>query len=80
MPMQFGRGCPFSCPKYAGDVDYSKVATPVADAICDRTNLEIKVQPTSGPAEMKQIAQAIRKIVSHKDELCRQESERWAMG
>jgi len=65
----YGRGCPFSCPKYEGDVDYRETATPVADAICDRTNLEIKVQPTSGETEMKQIAEAIGKILAHVDEL-----------
>ena len=66
----FGRGCPFSCPKHEGaPPDYSNVVTPVADAICDCINLEIKVQPTSGETEMKQIATAIRKIVANRDEL-----------
>ncbi|HUT61321.1 MAG TPA: DegT/DnrJ/EryC1/StrS family aminotransferase [Phycisphaerae bacterium] len=66
----FGQGCPFSCPKYAGGpVDYSKVSTPVADAVCDSVNLEIKVQPTSGAIEMKQTAEAIRKLVANKAEL-----------
>lgn len=66
----YGRGCPFSCPKHeGGSVDYSQVSTPVADAICDRVNLEIKVQPTSGETEMRQIAEAIRTIVANKDTL-----------
>jgi hypothetical protein len=66
----YGQGCPFSCPKHVGGApDYGKVSTPVADAICDRVNLEIKVQPTSGATEMKQIAEAIRKIVAHQAEL-----------
>ena len=66
----FGRGCPFSCPKHpGGPVDYRQVSTPVADAICDRVNLEIKVQPTSGETEMFQIAEAIRKIVENRAEL-----------
>jgi len=66
----YGRGCPFTCPKReGGPVDYSKVRTPVADAICDRVNLEIKVQPTSGETEMRQTAEAIRKIVANKAEL-----------
>jgi dTDP-4-amino-4,6-dideoxygalactose transaminase len=66
----YGQGCPFSCPKHVGGApDYGQVSTPVADAICDRVNLEIKVQPTSGATEMKQIAEAIRKIVAHKAEL-----------
>ncbi len=68
----FGRGCPFRCPLYeGGPLDYTAVATPVADAICDRINLEIKVQPTSGVTEMVQAAEAIRKIVTNKAELQR---------
>jgi dTDP-4-amino-4,6-dideoxygalactose transaminase len=66
----FGRGCPFTCPLHeGGSVDYRDVHTPVADAICDRVNLEIKVHPTSGEREMRQIAEAIRKLVAHKSEL-----------
>jgi dTDP-4-amino-4,6-dideoxygalactose transaminase len=66
----YGQGCPFSCPKhYGGPVDYSAVSTPVAEALCDRVNLEIKVQPTSGETEMKQVAEAIGKIVSNRAEL-----------
>jgi dTDP-4-amino-4,6-dideoxygalactose transaminase len=66
----YGQGCPFSCPMHAGGApDYSQVSTPVAEGICDRVNLEIKVQPTSGAVEMRQIAEAIRKIVANRDEL-----------
>jgi dTDP-4-amino-4,6-dideoxygalactose transaminase len=66
----FGRGCPFSCPKLeGGPVDYRDASTPVADAICDDINLEIKVHPTSGETEMRQVAAAIRKVVEHIDEL-----------
>lgn len=66
----FGRGCPFSCPLHeGGPVDYSRVSTPVADAVCDRINIEIKVQPTNGKTEMKHVAQAIHKIVANKGEL-----------
>ncbi|MEX0886504.1 MAG: DegT/DnrJ/EryC1/StrS family aminotransferase [Phycisphaeraceae bacterium] len=68
-----GRGCPFTC--HAGQaeaIDYSQVSTPVADAICDRVNLEIKVQPTSGETEMRQIAAAIRKLAANRQVLQRQ--------
>ncbi len=66
----FGRGCPFSCPLHeGGPVDYSKVSTPVADDVCDRINVEIRVQPTSGPTEMRHVAEAIRKVVANKAEL-----------
>ena len=66
----FGRGCPFSCPLHeGGPVDYSQVSTPVADAVCDRINIEIRVQPTSGPAEMRHVAEALRKLVSNKSAL-----------
>ncbi len=50
-------------------MNYKSVSTPVADAICDRVNLEIKVQLTSGPVETRQTAEAIRKILAHRDEL-----------
>ena len=63
----YGRGCPFTC--HAGEdgpIDYAAVSTPVADAICDRVNLEIKVQPTSGEREMEQIAAAIRKLAANR--------------
>ena len=66
----FGQGCPFLCPKReGGPADYRKVSTPTADALCDDVNLEIKVQPTSGETEMKQVAEAVRKIAAHKAEL-----------
>lgn len=66
----FGKGCPFSCPLHeGGPVNYQNVVTPVATRICDHTNIEIKVQPTSGPLEMRQIAEAIHKIMDHRNEL-----------
>jgi dTDP-4-amino-4,6-dideoxygalactose transaminase len=66
----YGQGCPFSCPKHGGGPpDYARVSTPLADELCGHVNLEIKVQPTSGEAEMKQTAEAIQKIVAHKAEL-----------
>jgi dTDP-4-amino-4,6-dideoxygalactose transaminase len=66
----FGRGFPFSHPAPGADaMDYRATLTPVADAICDRANLEIKVQPTSGEKEMIQIAEAIRKILDRRHEL-----------
>jgi len=66
----FGRGCPFACPLHeGGPVDYRDVSTPVADAVCDRINLEIKVQPTCGEREMRDVAEAMRKIADNKAEL-----------
>ena len=66
----FGKGCPFSCPLHeGGPVNYQDVVTPVADRICDHSNIEIKVQPTSGPLEMKQIAEAIHKVLNSRNEL-----------
>jgi dTDP-4-amino-4,6-dideoxygalactose transaminase len=62
----YGRGCPFSTQPDGTPASYASVSTPVADAICDRINLEIKVQPTSGATEMVQIATAIRKIHNHR--------------
>lgn len=65
----YGKGCPFSTQPGVKTPDYSATHTPVANAICDRINLEIKVQPTSGPTEMIQIATAIRKILDHRQTL-----------
>lgn len=66
----YGQGCPFGCPMQPnGQPDYSAVSTPVADAICDRVNLEIKVQPVCSDADMDDVAAAIQKIVSHRHEL-----------
>ncbi|MFW6146695.1 MAG: DegT/DnrJ/EryC1/StrS family aminotransferase [Planctomycetota bacterium] len=69
----YGRGCPFRCPHNETTPDYGKVTTPVAEAICDRINLEIKVHPTCGEREMRQVAQALHKLVAHKGELVRME-------
>lgn len=68
----FGHGCPFTCPMNMNGprpVDYSQVSTPVADAICDHLNLEVKVQPSNGPREMKQAAEALLKILHHREAL-----------
>ncbi len=65
----YGRGCPFTTQGERDFVNYDNVSTPVADAICDRVNLEIKVQPTSSASEMVQIAKAIKKVLSHRNEL-----------
>lgn len=66
----YGHGCPFSCPKHSGGApDYGSVSTPVAEAICDRVNLEIKVQPSAGERDMADVAAAVRKIVTHAEEL-----------
>lgn len=66
----YGKGCPFST-QPGGAVNYRSTSTPVADAICDHLNLEIKVQPTSGKTEMVQIATAIHKILGHRHTLSR---------
>lgn len=63
------RGCPCARQADGRPIDYSHVSTPVADAICDRVNIEIKVQPTSGENEMRQIAAAIGKLASDRNVL-----------
>lgn len=69
----FGLGCPFSCPLYQGKASYDAKDHPVATDACDRTNLEFKVHPPCGEAEMREAAAAVRKIVAHAAEL-RQEA------
>lgn len=61
----YGQGCPFSCPRHSGGApDYGAVSTPVAEAICDRVNLEIKVQPTADERDMADVAKAVRKVAA----------------
>ena len=65
----FGRGCPFACPLYRGKVEYGMADNPVATRLCDEMNLEIKVHPPCGDAEMDDIAEGIAKVLKHADEL-----------
>ncbi|WP_269542803.1 DegT/DnrJ/EryC1/StrS family aminotransferase [Cerasicoccus fimbriatus] len=66
----YGRGSPFSDPMQAnGAPDYGSVSTPLAEAICDRINLEIKVQPTCFEQDMHDVVTAISKVLQHRAEL-----------
>ncbi len=69
----YGHGCPFSCPFY--DVpegerpSYEDGMCPVAEAVCDRQNIELKVHPPATVKDMADIVAAFRKVAEHVGEL-----------
>ena len=63
----YGHGHPFSHPAYAGKVSYADESHPVSEATCGRVNLEMKVHPPSGEAEMADIVRAFGKIADNID-------------
>ena len=69
----YNLGCPWSCPHYGGAEDggplYEDGLCPVAEEMCDRRNIEIKIQPPADVKDMDDIAEALRKVVEHADEL-----------
>ena len=73
MKNAYGRGCPFACPFYDVPDDarprYEEGLCPVAEEICDRRSLELKVHPPATLEDMADIAAAVKKVVSHIDEL-----------
>lgn len=66
----YGKGYPFANPLLPnGPASYRDVRTPVAEAICDHVNLEIKVQPVASEDDIRDAAAALRKVVEHREEL-----------
>ena len=69
----YNRGCPWSCPHYeapAGErPSYDDGICPVAEEMCERRNIEIKIHPPAGEAEMADIVTVFRKVVENVDEL-----------
>jgi dTDP-4-amino-4,6-dideoxygalactose transaminase len=65
----FGRGCPFSCPYYEGDADYTPDDNPVATHLCDHVSFEIKVHPPCTEDDMDDMAAAVRKVYENVDEI-----------
>jgi hypothetical protein len=41
----------------------------VAEELCDRRNVELKIHPPATLADMEDITTAIRKVVEHVDEI-----------
>jgi dTDP-4-amino-4,6-dideoxygalactose transaminase len=62
--------CPFACEKYEGQVDYSQVNCPVAEAVCTDGSFWMPHQVLlSDPKAIDDIAAAILKIRDNLDEL-----------
>jgi perosamine synthetase len=67
-----GHGCPFTCPYYGaptGQPSYAEGLCPVCEEVCDRRNIELKVHPPAGEADMADIVAAFKKVLAHLDEL-----------
>jgi dTDP-4-amino-4,6-dideoxygalactose transaminase len=59
------RGCPVSCPYYAGAVDYEKVICPVCEQACRDTCWIFHTFLLAEPAAMHGIVRAISKVCEH---------------
>ena len=53
--------CPFGCPWYLGDVDYSRVSLPVAEKAC-REVLSLPVHNLLDLGDMENVAMAVQKV------------------
>jgi len=69
----YGHGCPFTCPFYnASDNEkpsYKNGTCPVAERICDKENIEVKIHPPASPKDMADIVNAFNKVVNNIEEL-----------
>jgi dTDP-4-amino-4,6-dideoxygalactose transaminase len=69
----YGHGCPFTCPFYdvpaAERPRYEEGICPVAEAACDRQNVELKVHPPATVDDMVDVVAAFEKVVAHAGEL-----------
>ena len=63
------KGCPFTCPYYKGNVDYSKGICPNAELLEDIVISTEIVRPPQTIEDMDDIIYAIKKVLSNKDEL-----------
>ena len=67
----YGRGCPFHCPHYGKEPDYSKGSLPVTERIVEQ-ELNIEQQafpPKYDPRKMQTYLDAITKVIDNIDEL-----------
>jgi len=63
------KGCPFSCSFYTGSIDYRKICCPVTETLCKTLFGFSIIRPTAGYDDMDDVVTAIKKILTHKDEL-----------
>jgi len=64
----YGLGCPYEC-LFRNGAAAPDAPCPTVERLCDNQLIEIKIHPPAGPADMKDIADAFRKVVEHIDEL-----------
>jgi len=59
------RGCPVSCPYYAGNVDYTTVSCPVCEQVCEDTCWIFHTLLLAEPSAMRGIVGAVSKVCEH---------------
>lgn len=65
----YGRGCPFNCRFYEGNVDYSKGSCPNAEEATGKTLLLRVIRPPATFKDMDDIADAIKKVANNINQL-----------
>jgi len=63
------RGCPLSCPHYAGDVDYAAASCPVTERLCGEMFLLFHSLLLGADEDLGDIVRAIEKIVERHTDL-----------
>ena len=63
----YGHGCPFQCPHYTGEADYSIGSLPVTEELVDRefNFLQPHLSAPNGPDQMEQYLDAVTKVVEN---------------
>ncbi len=65
-----GKGCPFTCHLYGGQVSYAKGLCPVTEDLCERKGLwSFVIRPPATEQDMEDIATAFDKVFEHLDDL-----------
>ena len=63
----YGHGCPFQCPHYDGEADYSLGSLPVTEKLVDQefNFLQPHLSAPNGPDQMEQFLDAVTKVVDN---------------
>ena len=63
----YGHGCPFQCPHYTGEADYSIGSLPVTEKLVDQefNFLQPHLSAPNGPDQMEQFLDAVTKVVDN---------------
>ena len=65
----FGRtGCPISCEKYRGEIDYSKVSCPVAERVSYKEHLTVPNHVFLEDTNILALLEALRKVQKYQEE------------